>query len=262
MLVTVSHPAHPSKTLVVRAEQDMTVSETHPNTAQNETTKHTLSAGIGRGGRPVREGRSRTYVRFDLGALPKPNALQSVSIDTATLHLFVLAHALTPQNQHFMGKRYLVSVGSCRSSDWSESTMSWETRLCADEWVSLDTKIVDGDSLPAPHTWNVTEEFERAVSAGLPHATLIVDAQRLLNCSRDPLEGRGCPDVERVGFLRFASRERVDFGISVVPRVVVSYSKLPTSLMTYLTSTLAVLSAIAMLVGLYGAIRGLRKRKG
>lgn len=262
LLIAASTPAWASKKLIVPVDQDMTVSEIHPDSPQREITKHTLDAGVGRGGSPIREGRVRSYLRFDLGAIPRPDLLRSVSVDTATLHIFVLAHALTPENQNFKGKRYLVSVSSCASSSWSESTMTWETRVCANGEVSQDTKIIDGDGLPAPHTWDVTQEFERAVSAGFDHTTLIIDAQRLLNCSRDPLEGRGCPDVERVGFLRFASRERVDFGISVLPRVVISYSEHPTSFMSYVSSTLAVLSAIAMFVGLYGAIRGLRKRKG
>lgn len=257
LLITASTPAWASKKLIVPSDQDVTVSETHPDGPINKR----LHAGVGRGGSPVRLGRSRSYLRFNLGAIPRPDLLRGVSIDTATLHIFVLAHALTPKNRNFNGKRYLVSVSSCASSNWSEATMTWKTQVCADGEISQDTKIVDGDMLPAPHTWDVTQEFEQAVSAGFDHATLIIDSQRLLNCSRDPLEGQGCPDVERVGFLRFASRERVDFGISVVPRVVISYSEYPTSFRSYVSSTLAVLSAIAMLLGLYGAIRGFRKRR-
>lgn len=251
-----------STRLLLLADQDMTVSEMHPDSPQWQITQHTLDAGVGRGGSPVREGRSSSYLRFNLSAIPKAGWLENVSVDAAELHLFVLAHALTPEDQHFIGKRYLVSVNGCANSDWSESTMTWKTRVCQDERVSQDTKIVDGNTLPVPSSWDVTQELGRAVSAGFNHVTLIVDAQRLLNCSRDPLEGRGCPDVEQVGFLRFASRERVDFGLSVVPRVVLTYSEHPTSFMQFASSMLATLSAIAMLVGLYSAVKSIRKRKG
>ncbi len=255
-------PASASTRLFLLADQDMTVSEMHPDSPQLQNTQHTLNAGVGRGGSPVREGRSSSYLRFNLSTIPKAGWFENVSIDAAKLHLFVLTHALTPEDQHFIGKRYFVNVSSCVNSDWSESTMTWETRVCQAERVSQDTKIIDGDTLPAPSSWDVTQEFGSAVSAGLDYVTLIVDSQRLLNCSRDPLEGRGCPDVEQVGFLRFASRERVNFGLSVVPRVVLTYSEHPTSFMQFASSMLAVLSAMAMLVGLYSAVESFRKRKG
>lgn len=254
-------PATASTKLFLLADQDMTVSEMHPDNSQGQVTQHTLDAGIGRGGRPVREGRSSSYLRFNLSAAPKAGWFKNVSVDTAKLHLFVLAHALTPEDQHFVGKRYLVSVSSCANSDWSESTMTWKTRVCQTQGVSQDTKIVDGDALPAPSVWDVTQAFDQAISSGRDDVTLIIDAQRLLKCSRDPLEGRGCPDVEQIGFLRFASRERADFGLSVVPRVVFTYSVHPTPLMQFASSTLAVLSAVAMLAAIYSAVGSGKKRK-
>lgn len=248
-----------SRTLLL-ADQDLTVSEMHPDSAQRETTRHTLDAGIGRGGRPLREGRSSAYLRFDLSAIPPSGWLEETSIDAAELRLFALAHALTPADERFVGKRYLVSAGSCADTDWSESEMSWNTRVCQGGQQPQDTRIIDGDLLPAPVLLEVSQAVAQAASDGQRAITLIVDAQRLLNCPRDPLQGRGCPDAEQIGFLRFASRERADFGLSVVPQVVVRYTVQPTALMQFVSTTLAVLSAIGMLLGLYGAVKGLRRR--
>jgi hypothetical protein len=217
-----------------------------------------LSAGIGFTDRP---GRLQGYMRFDLNEVPRSDWKTRISIDSAQLYLFILSHALTYEDKRYDPKRYLMSIRGCDESSWLETEMAWNTRVCPDGGRPQDAKIIDVDHLPAQYTWNVTEQLNRSHAHGHDGTTLIVDAQRLLSCPRDPLEGIGCPDFpDRRGFLWIASRNREEFGISVVPRVVLSYSENPTLLITYVSSTIAVLSALGMLLGLYGGLRSLRKR--
>ena len=244
-------------TVILRAEQDLTVSELHPQRAEFAGTEHILSAGIGF---TNRAGRIQGYMRFALTEIPTSTWMHQTSIDSAVLHLFVLAHSLTFDDERYKGKLYLMNISSCDDATWREEELTWESRTCADDAVSQDAKIIDGELLPSQQTFDVTEAFDRALARGDGGVTVIADSQRLLQCSRDPLEGIGCPDFEQRGFLNVASRERQDFRVSVVPRVVVSYSQRPTSMMTYVNSTLAVLSALAMLLGLYGGVRSLRRR--
>jgi hypothetical protein len=246
-------------TVILPADQDVTLSELHPSRAETKKTAHSLSAGIGF---TTRSGRMKGYMHFQLDEIPRSDWRSDVTIDSAVLKLFVLAHTLTYEDKRYDGKRYLMSVSGCDASSWLETTMSWESRVCADGERPQDAIIIDGEHLPASHDWNVTEQFHRQMTAGRNGVTLIADSQRLLTCSRDPLDGIGCPDFpDQRGFLRFASRERSEFGISVVPRVVVLYSKQPTQLISYIGSTLAILSALGMLLGLYSGVKNLQQRK-
>lgn len=257
--VLLSTHAQANTTIILRADQDLTVSALDPKRTESAMTRHILSAGIGY---TNRAGRMQGYMRFDLGEIPRNDWKTQISIDSAYLHLFVLAHSLTYEDERYDEKRYLMSISGCHDSSWLETEMAWSTRVCADGGRPQDAKIIDGEHLPAQHTWDVTEQFSRLPATSQDGVTLIADAQRLLSCSRDPLEGIGCPDFpEKRGFLNIASRNREAFGISVMPRVVVSYSERPTPLMTYANSTLAVISAVGVLLGLYGGVRSLRRRK-
>lgn len=237
-------------------DQDLTVSELHPSSAQREKTKHSLDSGVGRG--IDKTGRSVSYLRFKLTNLPRSGWLSTVLLDSAQLNLFVLSHGLTPSGEQFAGRRYLASVSSCDETNWSELEMTWDSRVCKTDGVLQDSQIADADKLPAPISWDVTQVFSQAASTGDQLVTLLVEANRLLNCSRDPLEGLGCPDVRQVGFLRFASKER-KFGSSIVPRVSITYSIRPTLLKEIGAFIIGLLSVTATLVGLYTAFQTKRK---
>ena len=257
--VLVNADALAATTVILRADQDVTLSELRPQRAETPEMSHSLSAGIGF---TNRSGRMKSYLHFNLDDIPRSNWRSEVSIESATLRLFVLAHTLTYEDERYDGKRYLVSVSGCNASPWLETALSWETRDCKGGGRPQDAKLVDGDHLPASYDWNVTEQFHRKMTARRDGVKLIADAQRLLSCSRDPLDGVGCPDFpDQRGFLRFASSERGKFGISVVPRVIVSYSVRPTPLISYAGSTLASLSALGMLLALYSGIKNLRQRR-
>lgn len=242
--------------LFLPADQDLTVSELHPYSAQREMTKHSLDSGVGRG--IDQTGRSVSYLRFKLTDVPRSGWLNTVLVDSAQLNLFALSHGLTPAGENFAGRRYLASVSSCDETIWSELKMTWDSRVCKTNGVLQDTQIADADRLPAPVSWDVTQVFSQAVFTGEQLVTLLVEANRLLNCSRDPLEGLGCQDVEQVGFLRFASKER-EFGSSIVPRVSLTYSKQPTLLKEIGAFLIGLLSVTATLVGLYTAFSGEKK---
>lgn len=198
---------------VLMAEADVYVSEAAPDRSEAEITEHVLSAGIGRG---LQEGRLISYLRFDLSEIPKSTLFYNILIDSGQLQL--LAHSFglaTPD------KRFLVSVSNCTDSKWSEAEMTWNLRVCSEQLKGQDSVIIKGSDLPAIYTWDVTQELARARADGQTKVTLVIEAHRLLDCPRDPLEGKGCPEAKWLGFVRFSSRELAIFGVSAVPTLVV-----------------------------------------
>lgn len=196
-----------------------------------------------------------TYLRFDLSDVPDSHLLNKVSIDSGQLRLF--AHSFGLANED---KRFWVSVSYCPDSTWSESTTTWNSRACQDGSQGEDSVIIDGGDLPRIYTWDVSRSLAQVTVTGDPKITFVLEAHRLLDCSRDPIEGKGCPEVEWVGHVRFSSRERSRFGVSAVPTLVISHSSHPTTLMSFLNSMLAVLSAIGVAVALYECVRRARSK--
>ena len=238
--------------LIVTAEADVFISEATPDRPETKITKHLLSAGIGRG---QKKGRLVSYLRFDLNKVPDSSPLNKISIDSGQLRLFAHSFGLASQD-----KRFLVSISYCPESTWSESTITWNSRVCQDGSEGEDSVIIDGNDLPRIYTWDVTRSLVQVTMNGDSKVTFVVEAHRLLDCPRDPIEGKGCPDVEWVGHVRFSSRERSRFGVSAVPTLVISHSSHPTTLMSFLNSMVAVLSAIGVAAGLYEFVRRTRNK--
>ena len=64
-----------------------------------------------------------------------------------------------------------------------------------------------------------------------------------------------------VGFVRFWSRERLDFGVNAIPTLVLNHASLPTSLVNFFSSLFAFLSALVLAVGLYEAFHKIRRKR-
>ena len=240
--------------LIVTAEADVFISEATPDRPATKTTKHLLSAGIGRG---QKKGRLISYLRFDLNKVPHSTLLNKISIDSGQLRLLAHSFGLASQD-----KRFLVSVSYCPESTWSESAMTWNSRVCQYGSDGEDSVIIDGRELPRIYMWDVTRSLALVTMNGDSKVTFVVEAHRLLDCPRDPIEGKGCPDVDWVGHVRFSSSERSRFGVSAVPTLVVSHSSHPTTLMNFLNSMVAVLTALGVAAGLYEFVRRGRSKRG
>ncbi len=240
--------------LIVTAEADVSVSEDNPDRLPTRVTEHLLSAGIGRG---KKEGRLVSYLKFDLSEIPDSSLFHYISIDSGKLSLLAHSFGLAGKD-----KRFIVPVNYCPDTNWSEDKLTWNSRVCKDGLEGEDSVIIDGKDLPKIFKWDVTKGIALAKANGNSKVTLVVEAYRLFDCSRDPLEGKGCKDDAKwVGAVRFASSERSKFGVSVMPNLMISHSSHPTAILRFLNSTIAILSAIGVAAGLYELFRRKRNKK-
>lgn len=237
--------------VLILAAADATVQEHRPNQPQDDRVIHTLAAGLGRG---TTLGRAIAYIRFNLGALPTSTPFETVVVNEARLSLMATSFGLASPERQF-----LVTVRSCDAIDWDEMKITWRSQPCAESAEGETSVIIGGADLPRAYEWNVARGVARALVRGAEGVTFTVYSIPLLNCTRDPFEGRGCQiaDSDRVGFVRFASREREVYGIGAVPHLVVSHASEPTLLMRIAEITLSVLSAFALTFGVYRTVRGL-----
>lgn len=220
------------------AEADAEVSEALPQTPKEQHNLKLLSVGKGRG---LKEGSLISYVRFDLSPLPTSDWLSSTSIAHSQLSLLAQSFGLAEKED-----RFFVTVSSCTENDWEEAHLTWETRVCRKTRQEGDSTIIQGRDLPAVYTWNVTENVSRAHALGIRKLTFVIEAFLMQNNPREIV-----PQEVPVGFVRFWSRERVKFGANAVPTLTVKHESSPTRLVEMMSSSIAVLSAFGVLLGLY-----------
>lgn len=251
LLLLPSGPALAKGEVLILAAADATVQEHRPNQPQDDRVIHTLAAGLGRG---TTLGRTISYIRFNLGALPASTPFETVVVNKAKLSLMATSFGLARPE-----RRFLVTVHSCDLIDWDETEITWRSQPCAEGAGGETSVIIGGADLPRAYEWNVARGVARALARGGERVTFTVSSVPLLNCTRDPFEGRGCQiaDTDRVGFVRFASREREAYGIGAVPHLVVSHTSEPTLFMRMVEITLSVLSAFALTFGVYRTVQGL-----
>lgn len=236
---------------LILAAADATVQEHRPDQPPGDRVIHVLSAGLARG---TALGHTISYIRFNLGALPASTPFETVVVNEAKLSLMATSFGLARPE-----RRFLVTVHSCDAIDWDETEITWRSQPCAEGAEGETSVIIGGADLPRAYEWNVARGVARALTRGAEGVTFTVSSVPLLNCTRDPFEGRGCQiaDTDRVGFVRFASRERETYGIGAVPHLVVSHASEPTVFMRIVEITLSVLSAFALSFGVYRTVRGL-----
>lgn len=251
LLLLPSGPALAKGEVLILAAADATVQEHRPNQPQDDRVIHTLAAGLGRG---TTLGRTISYIRFNLGALPASTPFETVVVNEAKLSLMATSFGLARPE-----RRFLVTVHSCDPIDWDETEITWRSQPCAEGAGGETSVIIGGADLPRAYEWNVARGVARALARGGERVTFTVYSVPLLNCTRDPFEGRGCQiaDTDRIGFVRFASREREAYGIGAVPHLVVSHTSEPTLFMRMVEITLSMLSAFALTFGVYRTIQGL-----
>lgn len=249
-LVGCSAPKDSKVSLI--AEADLYVFEAEPDQSEVNVAEHLLSAGVGRG---RKEGRLISYLRFDLSKLPTSTAFYDVVIDSAELRLLAQSVGLAGEDS-----RFFVRVSYCSESEWLESTLTWNSRVCKNELEGQDSSIVDGRGFPQIYTWNVTRGVISNRERGDVKSTFVIDGFRLEVApgAREIVPGERFGGEEKVGFVRFWSRERLQFGVNAVPTLSVSQSTHPTALLNFLSSTVSVLSAIGAAAGLYATIKRVR----
>jgi len=255
-LAVFSAPALAATRAIISAEADVDVFEADPNRNRNSSGYDILSSGTGRG---LAEGRFISYVRFDLSSLPSSSLLSNVSIESGELRLLAAAFGLAGPED-----RFFVTVSSCPDNDWSEASMTWNSRACPSELQGEDSIVIKGTELPAVYAWDVTRGVAEAHKAGKKKITFTIDAfvmEKWEENPREPVPGRRFGPEPSVGFVRFWSRERSSFGLKAIPTLLVSYSSSRTSFVNFLGSLLAFLSAIGVAVGLYQTFHKLQKKK-
>jgi hypothetical protein len=236
---------------LMSAAADATVQEDRPDEPPSDETIHVLAAGLGRG---TTVGHLVSYIRFDLRALPSSTPFESVVIKEAKLSLMATSFGLAGP-----GRRFLVTVRSCASINWDETTIMWRSQPCTENAESESSVIISGADLPRAYEWNVARGVARALARETGAITFTLSAVPLLDCDRDPFEGKGCQieEVDRIGLVRFASREREIYGIGAVPHLVVNHASEPTQITRVIEVTLSVLSAFALTFGVYETVRRL-----
>jgi len=236
-----------SSEIKILAEADAEVFEALPNTPKEQHNLKLLSAGKGRG---RKEGSFISYVRFDLNPLPKSDWLSTTAITHSQLSLLAQSFGLAKEEE-----RFFVTVSSCTENDWEEALFTWETRVCRETRQEGDSTIIQGQDLPAVYTWNVTENVSRAHVQGERKLTFVIEAFLMQNNPRE-IVPRDVP----IGFVRFWSRERVKFGANAVPTLTVKHESSSTRLVEMTSSSIAVLSALGVLLGLYQGFLKFRKK--
>ena len=160
-------------------------------------------------------------------------------------------------------QRFLVTAQSCDAIDWEETEITWRSQSCLEGARGENSVVIGGADLPRAYEWNVAPGVARALAQGAKEMTFTIYSVPLLDCTRDPFEGRGCQieEKDRIGFVRFASRERKAYGVGAVPHMVVNHASEPTLFMRMVEITLSVLSAFALTYGVYRTLRGIFGRK-
>jgi hypothetical protein len=243
-------PVFATTRAILLAESDVDVFEGAPD---RTATTDILRAGIGRG---LREGRLISYVEFDLSPLPSSNLLEGVSIESGQLRLFAQSYGLARSEE-----RFFVTVSACSDSNWPESSMTWNSRPCINVHKGEDSLVVKGTELPAAYAWDVTRSVAETHAAGKKRITFVIEAFPLKDSPREIVPGRAQGPEESVGFVRFWSRERLDFGVNAIPILLVNHSSSSTSLVNFVSSILAILSALGVAFGLYEAFQKLRGKQ-
>lgn len=238
--------------IVLLAEADVDVFEATPD--RTEPITGLLSVGVGRG---LKVGRLISYIRFDLSRLPLSNLIDDLSIESAQLRLLAQSFGLASLEN----SRFFVTVSACADNNWSEATMTWKNRVCKEDLQGEDSLVVQGKNLPAVFTWDVTQSIAKAHAQNAGKVTFVIKAFLLQQASREIIPGQRFGPESSVGFVRFWSRERSDYGVSAVPTLVVNHSTSSTVFVDFIRSLAAILSAIGVAFGIYGVIRTTRKRR-
>ncbi len=246
-------PARADGEAIIVAGADATVSEARPDNLPSPRVAHILSAGVGQSPDP---GRVISYLRFDLSGLPASTPFHRVVIEEAALNLFATSMGLAGPE-----RRFLVTARACAETGWEEDTLTWNTQPCPAEATGEDSTIIANRDLPLAHAWDVSRALEDANTADAGAITFTLFAIPLLDCARDPLEGRGCESAieasDRIGMVRFASRDRAAFGIGAVPHLVVRHTTEPTLLLSTIQLVLSLMSAFALSFSVYKAAQKL-----
>jgi hypothetical protein len=235
-----------ASTVIVTAEADLFVFEGDPD---GNASPHGLAAGRGRG---PKEGAMITYLRFDLTAIPHSTYFSNTSVDRAMLSLFAQSSGLASADD-----RFFVSVARCSVDAWVEDRMTWNTRVCKTLEQADDMVIVDSASLPYLVRWDVTRSVGRAAQEGrkLTFAVTAFKIPRVVAGAREIVPGEKFGPEMDVGFVRFWSRERIALSSRAVPTLTIAYSQPDTRLVQFVGSVLAILSAISLLLGLWGVAK-------
>ena len=243
------------KKLIVTAEADVSVFEDSPDRVPTRKTEHLLSAGIGRG---VKEGKFISYLKFDLSEIPDSTLFHYISINSAKISLLAQSFGLADSDE-----RFFVTVNSCSDTSWDETEMNWNTRVCTDSMEGEDSIVIHGKDLPRIYTWDITRSIENARDTDDSKITFIVDSFLLHRGegAREIIRGERFGPKNDVGFVRFWSRERVKFGINAVPTLTIKHSSHQTTLLKFLNSIIAILSAIGVAAGLYEFFRRKKNKK-
>jgi len=238
--------------LLILASSDLTIRDLEPDAPGS--VDHILSAGIGQTPAPAV---LVSYAGFSLEGLPVSTRFRTVVIDEAELSLMATSFGLASAE-----RRFLVTVQSCDGANWDPKTATWNNPPCA-ATASETSVLIVGTALPRTYEWDVARGVARASKNGAGGLTFAISAVPILDCDRDPLEGTGCQvdDLDRRGFVRFASSAREAYGIGAIPHLTVRYSLQPTTLKRIIEVTLSILSAIALTFGLYKSIMGFLGRK-
>ncbi len=211
-------------------------------------------------------GLSRGYFKFPLGALGQSGLLSQTVIERATLRLFAQSTGMVSDGS------FLVTVSDCVGA-WDEAAITWNNQPCLDTGFGVDTRVLDREAFPDVFEWDVTQSVAEAFAEQRPELTLIVDARwfdvqvgtrDIINDNDRGGRGRGRGTSEaslEAGFVRFWSREREEFGASVMPTVAIEYSTEPTATSNAATIFVSVLTAIALALGVYQGLRELKKSR-
>ena len=243
-------------TEIIHAQADVFVFE-----GNSSNTNHLplLQAGIGRG-RDV--GRLLTYLRFDMANVQKSSLISKTRVTQATISLFAQSLGLAT-----VDSRFFVSIAPCWDSNWDEAGMSWSNRVCPDPAQPEDIVVIDGADLPQLFRWDVARSLAEAVRRGETRVTFIVSAFRLNKLrggEREIIPGERFGPEESVGFVRFWSHERAVLGGTVAPTLLITYEQEDTELTRFVKTTVAIISALGVILGIWEGLRRFRgaKNKG
>jgi hypothetical protein len=251
-----SLPVMAESTTAVIAEADVSVFGGNPD--ENSHALPILQAGIGRA---REEGALHTYLRFDLASIPNSTYLRNTFVDRATLTLLAQSFGLADSKD-----RFFVSVVRCPADDWVEDRMTWNTRVCKKLGQADDMVIIDHAQLPHLSRWDVSRSVARAAEEGRKKVTFVITAFKLpLEIppgAREIVPGERFGPTPSVGFVSFWPRERVALSASAAPTLTVVYSRFDTRLVQFVSSVLAILSALGLILGVWEGVKRFWRKPG
>lgn len=189
-----------------------------------------------------KDGPMISYLKFSLSSIPKSNDVISINIDSAVLRLLTSSAS---GNQ----TKFFLTVNSCDNNNWSNSSITYDNRVCPKNLKGEDSIVVNASSLPEISTWDVTNSIIHASEKNQSQITYAITAFPVLK-DRDigdiiTESQLGDTKVLTRGYtVHFWPSEQRKLSDSAIPTLMITAITIPKPFINYLYTVITIILPI------------------